>query len=156
MAGPAGLSTYVGPPCGEDGCYAVVLVGENILAAMVYETPHSYECFCPKCSWREVGRLLDIRGFMVLWEKMYAGGRELSMSIWDAISAKHYRVLYAIQTDATVVYLRVRSDRMPLGFYVVYRLYGIDTKDLWWRASGCSCIGTLSHDEADAICCDQA
>ena len=153
VVGPAGLSAYLGSPCGEEGCYAVALVGDNVLNSIVYETMHPYECFSPTCSWKELGAILETRGFMLLFEKMWSDTSS-SATVWDRVGGAHYRVLYALQAAATVVYLRVRSGRMPLGHYVVYRLYGIAQKEMWWHASGISYIGTLSHDEADAVCCD--
>ena len=142
VAGPDGLSSYFGKACGED-----------VLNSIVYETMHPYECFSPTCSWKELGAILETRGFMLLFEKMWSDTSS-SATVWERVGGAHYRVLYALQAAATVVYLRVRSGRMPLGHYVVYRLYGIAQKELWWHASGISYIGTLSHDEADAVCCD--
>ena len=150
VSGPAGLSLYVGPPCSEDGCYAVCLRGDNVLHALVYGTSQSYECFVPVCTWCELGRLSDIRGFQLLVEKQYACGRDPALSFWDFVSARHYRLMYAMQASPTVVYLRLRSPRMPEDFYVVYRLYGIATKDDWWRAPGYAYLGVLSADAADA------
>ena len=124
-----------------------------MLKSILYETMHPYECFSPTCSWKELGAILETRGFMLLFEKMWSDTSS-SATVWERVGGAHYRVLYALQAAATVVYLRVRSGRMPLGHYVVYRLYGIAQKEEWWRASGISYVGTLSHDEADAVCCD--
>ena len=59
--------------------------------------------------------------------------------------------MYAMQVSPTVVYMRVRAERMPETFYVVYRLYGIGTKDAWWTANSYTYLGVLSADDADAM-----
>ena len=150
VVGPGGLSFYLGLPCGEDGCYAVCLRGDNMLNALVYGTNQSYECFVPGCTWCELGRLSEIRGFQLLSEKEYACGRDATLSFWDFVSAGRYRLMYAMQAAPTVVYLRLRSPRMPEHFYVVYRVYGIVSKDDWWRGDGYAYQGVLSTDVADA------
>ena len=40
---------------------------------------------------------------------------------------------------------------MPEHFYVVYRIYGIVSKDDWWSGQGYSYLGVLSYDAANAI-----
>ena len=150
VVGPAGLSLYLGLPYGEDGCYAVCLRGDNIFNALVYGTDQAYECFVPGCTWCELGRLSDIRGFQVLSEKEFAFGRDATISFWDFASAGRYRLMYAMQAGLTVVYLRLRSPRMPENLYVVYRVYGITSKDDWWCGHGYAYLGVLSADAADA------
>ena len=150
VTGPAGLSHYLGRPCSEDGCYAVCLDGDNVLNALVYETNQAYECFCPVCQWFELGRLWDVRGFRLLAEKEYARGRDEAIPFWDFVSAGHYRLMYAMQAAPTVVYIRLRASRMPETFYVVYRVYGTATKDLWWTAGSYTYLGVLSAEDADA------
>ena len=39
---------------------------------------------------------------------------------------------------------------MPENFYVVYRVYGITSKDDWWCGQGYAYLGVLSADAADA------
>ena len=84
-------------------------------------------------------------------EDVCGGGRNLAVSLWETVSAGHYRLLYALQTDTAVVQLRLRVPRMPMGLYVVYRIYGIEQKDSWWRATDYNLKGTLLADEADAM-----
>ena len=151
VVGPAGLSYYLGPPSGEDGCYAVFLDGDNVFNAYVYETNQSYDCFCPVAKWAEVGRLLDTRCFGLLVEKEYALGRDETIPFWNFVGGGHYRLMYAMQASPTVVYMRLRAERMPETFYAVYRLYGIGTKDAWWTANSYTYLGVLSADVADAM-----
>ena len=156
VAGPDGLSSYFGTACGEDGCYAVAINRDDVMASVVYITSSCYECFCPVGPWHEHGFLADIRGFELLFEKNYGDLDEYDMTFWSVVyamcSTKNYRVVYAMQAAATVVYLRIRSERMPAGFYAVYRLHGIETKEWWWRATGHAYLGTLSSAEADHVC----
>ena len=150
LAGPAGLARYLGRPCGEDGCYAISFRGDSIHGAVVYGTTQAYDCFVPVCEWSELGPLSAIRGFQVLAEKYFAIGRPVDLSFWDFVTGGHYRLMYAMQAAATVVYLRLRSARMPENYFVVYRLYGIALKDEWWRAEGYAYLGILDTDAADA------
>ena len=58
--------------------------------------------------------------------------------------------MYAMQAGLTVVYLRLRSPRMPENLYVVYRVHGITSKDDWWCGQRYAYLGVLSADAADA------
>ena len=156
VAGPPGLSTYVGPPCGEDGCYAVARISENVAEWIVYETDQSYECFCPMGKWRERGVLRYQSAFQRLLEKEHLCGRDVSIPYPSFLSGGHYRVMYAWQASDTAFYAWVRSDRMPESFYAVYRLYGIEYLIDWWRSRSFLYMGTMPRDEAMASCCDAA
>lgn len=147
--GPPGLLNYNGALCGEVGCYGVALVGDNVARATVYETKQSYERFSPAGPRVYVGVLPTIRGFQLLLEKEFAYGRDLSLSLWDFFSLGCYRIMFAMQASATAFYLRARALRMPGGVYAFYPLFGIETIESWWRASGYSFVGIMSHEEAN-------
>ena len=150
VVGPAGLSLYFGRASGEDGCYAVVLRGENIFSARVYGTNQAYDCFSPIGAWEDLGLLSDVRCFCLLFEKEHAFGRDQSISFWGFVSGGDYRIMYAMQAAPSVVYVRLRSPRMPDDLYAVYRLYGIADKDAWWTAPAYAYKGILSVEAADA------
>ena len=154
VAGPPGLSLHLGPPCAEEGCYAVARINENVADWIVYESDQCFECFCPAGEWRERGVLRYYPAFQRLLVKDHSCGRDVSIPYPLHLSAGHYRVMYAWQAAATAFYVWVRSGRMPESFFAVYRIYGIEQLMDWWRASGFVYLGTMPRDEAMARCCD--
>ena len=94
--------------------------------------------------------LFDVRGFCLLFEKEYACGRDQTIPFWNFVSGGCYRLMYSMQAAPSVVYVRLRSDRMPDSLYAVYRLYRIADKDDWWTASAYAYKGILSGEAADA------
>ena len=149
--GPPGLREFNVSPIAEDGTYAAVVTEEDRLQAIVYASDGAYECFNPGGPWRAVGRLCDIPGVM-LFARLFGGIRVENVNFWHELSGGYYRTMFVMQAGTTVFYSRIRADRMPDHFFVVYRLYGIAAVADWWQSAGVSYEGTMSYEEAnDAI-----
>ena len=148
--GPPGLSCcFPGGPMVETGTYAAVVDPSNVLwQAIVYESDVAFDCFYPDASWRwrPVGRLASIDGFID------ALPVDQSVDFFAALTRGVYLTMHVLKAGPGLIYLRIRSDRMPSSCHVVYRVFGIDAAADWYRGDSYRYDGIMSHDEAnDAI-----
>ena len=58
--------------------------------------------------------------------------------------------MHVLKAGPGLVYMRIRSDRMPTNFYVVYRVFGIDSVADWHRGESYRYDGIMAYDEANA------
>ena len=144
--GPPGLSCcFPGGPLMETGTYAAVVDPSNVLwLAIVYESDVAFDCFYPGARWRPVGRLASIDGFID------ALPVDQSVDFFAALTLGVYLTMHVLKAGPGLICLRIRSDRMPVGFYVVYRVFGIDAAAYWHRGESYRYDGLMPYDEANA------
>ena len=129
----------------ETGTYAAVVDPSNVLwLAIVYESDVAFDCFYPGARWRPVGRLASIDGFID------ALPVDQSVDFFAALTRGVYLTMHVLKAGPGLIYLRIRSDRMPVGFYVVYRVFGIDAAADWCRGESYRYDGIMPYDAANA------
>ena len=148
LAGPPGLSCRFCAPVYETGTYVAVIDPHSRPdQSMIYECDCAYDCFHPEASWqwRCMGRLSSILGFIETVVAM-----KKSLPFFDALTNGIYRTMHVLKAGPDLVYMRVRSDRMPANFFVCYRILGINSIGDWHRGGYYRYDGIMTYDEANA------
>ena len=79
-------------------------------------------------------------------EKHYRGEHDEKLSIWSFFG--EHKAMHPKRGEA-MVFLWVRSERMPCDFYAIYGLPGISYVGNWYRATELRYHGVLRKDEAE-------